>query len=202
MTEGVLRKILPGLRRRRRSVPAESTRGSLRHGFAEREEFESRGFYDRRATTQHAEAEFRKVAGIGEHPGVAGDAAHHESIFIVDFALNDPTAEVAIVNAGRDVSAPVLARAKAGGSHVQGPKDVFVAESVKRFSSESSEDFAKQDESDVAVLGADKGRSRERSLHGKADEFLAGCGAFIQFLVSGKAGRVPEEHAQGDALLV
>ena len=58
--------------------------------------------------------------------------------------------------------------------------------------------IAEHDESDIAVLGACAGIGCERSGEGCLQEFIAIAAPEKELLVSGQAGGMRQQHAEGD----
>src|SRR5882762_11745117 len=94
-----------------------------------------------------------QVDGCREHPRVAGDAAHHEGVLIVDLALDHPITNLLTIRCRHDLSLQLLFRLETGRVHLQALEYVESAETVERRTGELLERLTQQNKTDVAVLG-------------------------------------------------
>src|SRR5579863_7407120 len=147
MAEGAGAEIFSGLRGGGGSVPTEGAGGSGRRGFAAGEERDSFGAEDGVSTVEHGVGEAGKVFGGREKAGVAGNAAQHAGVFILDFALDDFLAKGAVVGGGRDLSAGVGGRIECSVDHGERAEEFALAENVERFCGDAFESGGKKDES-------------------------------------------------------
>ena len=81
---------------------------------------------------QHTFGEKGDIAGGGKQPGVRGDAAHHGSIFVVDLALDDAMAEIAIALGRWDQIAQLSRRAITGARHAEWAENFPTSKGVER----------------------------------------------------------------------
>ncbi len=93
---------------------------------------------------------------------MAGYSAHDESVFIVDFTLNQAMAESAVIFRGRDCRFQVGWRVEAGMRKIEFGEDLTLAELVQRLAGKLFQRLAEQDEADIAVFGARTGIGGER----------------------------------------
>ena len=90
---GLRRTIFSRLRWSRRSVPAEGAGCATGRAFVASKEGNSFWAKDGIASGEQGVGVFGEVLGCGEKSGVGGYAAQNESIFILDFTLDDFLAE-------------------------------------------------------------------------------------------------------------
>ena len=82
------------------------------------------------------------------------DPAHYKCILVIDLALDNSLAKCPVILGGRDLRALRLSRMEAGARHAEGREDFLRRELVERNPGDALQQFAEQDESDVAVLRA------------------------------------------------
>src|SRR5438270_9716825 len=127
---------------------------------------------ERGAALQHALCKNRHVQGCGKTASMAGDSAHDEGVFVIDLALNYAVAEGLVIFGGGDERLPILRRAEGHAGEAERGKDLALAEAVERLAGETLQDFAQQDEADIAILGAGSRLGSERHLKGLLDQFI------------------------------
>ena len=205
-----------GLRGRGGRVPTEGAGCAWRRGFAMGEEGDGFGAQDGASAVEHGVSEAGEVFGGGEKAGVSGDAAEDESVFVLDFALDDSLAKLAasilaragrgwrqfagwcvratlrvlfcaFVGGRRDLGTRLLWRIERGVRHGQRAEDFALAENIERFFRDALEGGGEDDESDVAVLGAGAGIGGERRGESGNEKFVASMRLEKQLLVGGQA---------------
>lgn len=190
-------EIFSGLRWGGWSVPSESAGSAGGCGFAAGEEGDGLGAEDG-TCAEHGLGKSCDIFGGGEQAGVSSDTAEDESIFVLDFALDDAMAERAIVDGGRNFRAHLGGRVERRAGHGERAENFALAEGVEGFLCDASEGFAEDDESDVAVFGLGSGIGGEWHSDGGAEQIIVGLGFEEKFLVGRKSGGVSEKLAEGD----
>ena len=138
------------------------------------------------------------IAGSGEDSGMCSHATQEAGVFVLNFALDDAVAKALVVCGGRDGEAQCGCGVERRVRHAEGAEDFALAEMVEEFVGETLESHAEEDESDVAVLGVRARVVSQRHRESGCEEFVASAGAQEKLLVSGQAGGMREQHAQGD----
>src|SRR5258708_15380582 len=126
------------------------------------------------SAVEHSVGEFGHVFGSREDSGVSGNAAQYGSVFVVDFALDDPIAESLIIHGRRNVRANFGRRIEGGATHPQRAKNFALAEAVKRFAGDALERSAQDDEADIAVFGAGAGIGGQKACESSAPKIISG----------------------------
>src|ERR1700761_2653568 len=130
---------------------------------------------------------------------MAGDTAHHASVFIVYLALNNAMPEAAVVLRRRYGTAEFLVRTKATRTHAKGRKDLTLAERVQWFTGDLLDQIAENDEADVGILRSCPWVSRQRLAKAGVDHRKAIVCRLEETDVTGETGGVIQQHPQRDS---
>ncbi len=190
-----------GLRRRRRR---------RRHP-GDRQRREDAPAVQRALAEQHA-AEARQIVGGGEHPGVAGDAAHPPRRRIVHDAAQHRrgrcrgrAGHARLVRRAplrrRDPRHQRRARPERGVAHAERREDAFLRVAIERQPADLLDDPAEQDEVDVAVDDALVDARHRHLVDGQRQRVLGAAPGIGQVDVGPEAGGVREQVADGDVAL-
>src|SRR5215831_3538502 len=129
---------------------------------------------------------------------MAGYAAHHGGIFIVDLTFNQTTAEGAVVFRGRDCELQAGWRVEAGERKVEFGKDLTLAKLVQRLAGKLFQRLAQQDKANVTVFGTRAGCGGEWDLDGLLEQFVPMMGGLKELYIGGEAGGVRQKHMESD----
>ena len=125
-------------------------------------------------------------------------AFEDEGVFVLDFALNAAVAEGCVFLGGRNGKALGGRGAKKAGVHAEGRQDFAPHPGREVFAGEDLESLAEENEAGVGVFGAGSGLGFDGQGEARAIEGGGSGGCAEEFDVTGKAGVVREQVAQGD----
>ena len=129
-----------------------------------------------RARREHDVGEASEILGIGEETGVSGNAAEHEGVFVLDFALNDSVPESAVIGGRRNFGAHVRRRLECGMRHSEWSENFAPTEKIEGFFGKAFQRRAQDNESDVAVFDARGRVGGEGHGKGGAEKLLSSAG--------------------------
>ena len=129
---------------------------------------------------------------------MTGHAAKHAGILVLHFALNNPLSKDAIICGRHNSRFPGSRRIERCTDHAEWSEDFTLTKSIQRLVSDPLQQFAQNDESDVAVLGVDAGFGYEGNRKRCLQQFLAGVVLQKQLFVGGQAGRVRQQHTDSN----
>src|SRR5580765_1551340 len=92
---------------------------------------------------------------------MSGDPAHDGGVFVIDLALDQPMAESKIVFRGWDERFPFRWRVESHVGEIQSGKDFSTAELIEGFAGQPFQNFAQQNETDIAIFRPGAGVSGE-----------------------------------------
>src|SRR6266705_200785 len=103
-----------------------------------------------------------------------GHPSYHAGVFVVYFALHDAVPKAAIVFGRRNQLAQRRRRIEACVRHAEAAENLTPAKTVERLIGKARQRLTKDDEADVAVLGALAGIGLKRSPARGQEKFIAG----------------------------
>ena len=126
-----------------------------------------------RSGVEHGVGESGEIRGGGKHSSVPGYATEDAGVFVLHFSLDEAMTEAAIIGCRRDLGANLFRWIKSCVDHAERSKEFALAEAIQRFIGDAFEGDAKEDESDVAIVGAGAGIGSERRGEGGLKQFVA-----------------------------
>src|SRR5271165_5801985 len=202
VAEGARGEVEAGGRGMRGGVPSESAGSARRRILAAGEEGDGFGFQQVLAAAEKDFGEASDIRRRSEEAGVSGNAAHDVCVLIVDLALDDAMAKGTVVFGGGDGVDPTGQWGEAGVGHAARFEDFALRKASQRFAGEALQDFAQEDEANVAVAGSRSRRCDQGSGACGTDQIVTGAGGLEELDVGRKTAGVSEQHANGDGAAV
>src|SRR5579862_9400959 len=173
-----------------RSIPPETPRSAVRHGFPASKGMNRLWAEDWRASGDHRMRKTRHILRGCKKTCVAGHAAENGGVLVLFFALNDPMPECLVIGSGRDLCAHLEWRIEGRVDHTKRAKDFSLTKTFESFSRQPFKSDPENNETDIAVLGAGTRLRRQRCGERRLQEFVPRMGSQEQLFIGRQARRV------------
>src|ERR1700722_5777030 len=126
---------------------------------------------------------------------MAGRTTQDETVFVLNFSLDDSPAKGCVLFGWRDRRSPISRRTKASAGHAEGSKPLACTEGLQSFAGDCLKRLAEQNKSRVGVLGTASRRSFERQTEAGVQQLPPIRRAREESGVAGQARSMRQQHA-------